>query len=550
MGNRAVIYARYSSDMQDKSSIDIQVRNGTKHAQNNNLEIIDIYSDEAISGTTTNRPAYKKMFEDADKRKFDVIIIDDLSRFGRSVENNAKGLNILACSGVRVLCVQDNYDSFASDPSKKMLLQFKSVIDEAYIDNLAYKTRNGLEDKFLNGFATGGRIYGYKTEPVGGYTKKGNPEAYKYVINETEAEIVKRIFNLYINGYSSRQIAKLLNEEGIPSPTGKKWNGSTIQPNLKKESGLLLQTMYIGIRVWNKRRFIKNNEKNTRVPIMNPKESWHTMSMKELAIIDDETWSRAQKRIRATHEASHSIREGIDKSQGKKRAGHLLSGLLKCPECKSNLIVSGRNHYACGTAINKGTCTNKEYIKRTDIEESIIEAIISIINTDEILNSFKTETLKIAKDIENKVSPQVDYDHEIESRNLQIENLIDAIANGTAVERLNRKIEQLENEIKDIQTKMISEERHQKQKIEFDELIYKEELESAILKLNQYKEHLPIAQKLMASLIGKNGIILDKKKASEIEASLEVDPTILLENQSCQEIVVAGAGFEPTTFGL
>lgn len=145
MKNNAVIYARYSSDLQKKTSIDDQVRNCRNYAKGLGLDISAIYEDKAISGTSTNRPAYQQMLADAEAGVFSVLITDDLSRLGRDLANNMTALNQLKFFGVRVVSIEERYDSLSDHAMSDFVPIMKGMFDQMYIKDLAHKTRRGLE---------------------------------------------------------------------------------------------------------------------------------------------------------------------------------------------------------------------------------------------------------------------------------------------------------------------------------------------------------------------------------------------------------------------
>ena len=114
-----------------------------------------------------------------------------------------------------------------------------------------------------------------------------------------EAAIVRRIFAAYAAGQSPRSIAKVLNAEGVPGPRGGKWTASLLLGGAGRETGLLRNRLYIGERVWNRQRFIKDPSTGKRVARPNPREAWITTAVPHLAIIDPDTWGLAQARLSA-----------------------------------------------------------------------------------------------------------------------------------------------------------------------------------------------------------------------------------------------------------
>lgn len=544
------VYARYSSDLQSNHSIDDQISNCKRFADRKGLKITRTYKDEALSGTSTNRPGYQQMLKDAQNGLFSVLLIDDLSRFGRDVYNNMGAIKQLQYIGVRIFAVSEGYDSHDSSTMSDFTPIFKGMVDEMYIKELAQKTKRGLNGQFNRGFSTGGAVYGYRTVPVYDemHVNKKAPVGFKYEIIEEEAKVIQQIFQFYVDGHTPRSIAQKLNNLNITSPGGKAWAGSTIQPHLKRGTGLLLQAMYNGQRVWNKTHSKRNPITGKRKQIQNPMDVWEFQNDESLRIVPVELWQKAQNRIRSVNEQTEKQRDGIKKSGGRRPGGTLLSGLLKCSECGGNLIVSGRNHYACSAAINKGTCGNKAYIKKTAVEQQILRWLSELLNTEENIDVFVKEVTKALKadGSDDKRQQLKQSQKEVSSK---IDNLIEAVKSGMKYELIKTDLEELEKRREDIAIELESKAKNSGG-YEFSVEEYKSILLETVMTLTQYKDYMPKSRELLSKLINGEIILREKEKASEYEASLEFDPCSLIPNEPSQEIMVAGAGFEPTIFGL
>ena len=176
----------------------------------NELVLYDVYVDDGFTGTNFNRPAFKRMLKDIKAGKVNCVIVKDLSRFGRDYIDTGRYLERdFPEMGVRFISVTDSIDSMKQ--AYDMLLPIKNIFNEQYARDISKKVQTAVKTKqkageFIGAFTS----YGYKKSPV---------DKNKLVIDEYSADVVRRIFSLYIQGYGKQKIAKLLNEEGILCPS-------------------------------------------------------------------------------------------------------------------------------------------------------------------------------------------------------------------------------------------------------------------------------------------------------------------------------------------
>ncbi|MBU3958404.1 MAG: recombinase family protein, partial [Candidatus Omnitrophica bacterium] len=254
---KAAIYARYSSENQSEKSIDDQVRVCKKYCTEHELTVCEehIYVDEAISGSLINRPGLQTLEKAAENKEFEAVLVDDLSRLSRS--NHQMLTLVLKFNYYQVKLISVSDGIVTDDENSKLGIQMRGLINELYLDDLGKKTMRGLEGQKLRGFSAGENVYGYLTQPVGELrlNKRGQAkyEGKVHKINPEEAEIVRKIFQEFINGNSIHKIASKLNEDKIPT---KKlmhggWNISTVSRILKNEK-------YIGKWDWRKYKNVRD----------------------------------------------------------------------------------------------------------------------------------------------------------------------------------------------------------------------------------------------------------------------------------------------------
>ncbi len=282
---RAVVYARYSSDLQSEASIEDQVRQCRARIEREEWSLTEVYSDAAISGATVLRPGYQKMLGDARNGAFDVVVAEALDRLSRDQEDIAGLYKQFSFAGVKLVTLSEG-------EINELHVGLKGTMNALFLKDLALKTRRGLEGRVRHGFSGGGNAYGY--DVVRKLDEFGAPIRGDRTINEEEAAVARRIFQDYVGGKSPRAIAITLNHEGVAGPSNKGWTASTIIGNRKRGTGILNNQLYIGKRIWNRLNYLRDPETRKRVSRLNSPGNWIVTDVPDLRIIDDELWLRAQ----------------------------------------------------------------------------------------------------------------------------------------------------------------------------------------------------------------------------------------------------------------
>ncbi len=285
-GDRCAIYARFSSDRQSIASIADQIRKCRKYAHAHGWQIVEecIFTDEAISGATSERPGLKRLLAAAESKAFDVVLIDDTSRLSRDMSDSMIFSKRLRFAGVRVVFVSQNIDSDSEQAD--VLVGVHGIVDSLYIRELGKKTFRGLEGLALAKRHTGGRIFGYKNVPiedpyrVDQYNRPVIRGA-RLAIDDAQAKTVCRIFTLYASGLSVKAIAKKLNADRITSPQPRagreqSWSPSSVRVLLRNER-------YHGVVTWAKSRKIRNPSTGRRIKRARPQADWIRQEMPEIA---------------------------------------------------------------------------------------------------------------------------------------------------------------------------------------------------------------------------------------------------------------------------
>src|SRR5262249_48900091 len=317
---RAVIYARYSTDLQREASIEDQVRVCKVRIKHEGWHLVATYTDRAVSGASHLRPDYQQLQDDARKGQFDIVIAEALDRLSRDQEHVAALYKRLSYSGVRIFTLADGDVS-------ELHVGLKGTMNALFLKDLAAKTHRGLRGRVEAGRSGGGNAYGYLV--VREMDSRGEPVRGGRRVDPEQAAVVIEVFRQYAAGVSPRAIAKKLNAERVPGPRSTAWTASTIHGNRHCGTGLLNNEMYIGRLVWNRQRFVKDPESGRRRAKLNPAHEWLLTEVPELRIVDDALWHEVKARQAAFELNEHSakIRNALN---ARHRARHLLSGLLRC----------------------------------------------------------------------------------------------------------------------------------------------------------------------------------------------------------------------------
>lgn len=251
----AVIYARYSSARQRDVSIDDQVAECNRYAKDHGLRIAHVYSDRAISGRTDNRPQFQEMITDSASCVFSKVLVYKLDRFARDRSDSAIYRKKLEKNGVEIVSVTEHIDK---GPEGSLVTGIFEAINEYYSRNLSVQVMRGMRGNADRCMTNGLRVFGYKTAINGCYEP-----------DETEAPLVREMFERYVHGKSATDIATWLSSVGIRVRGGGKPTGKWVLRRIHDER-------YIGVYKWDDRRI------EDGMP----------------AIVDKDVWDQAQVRKR------------------------------------------------------------------------------------------------------------------------------------------------------------------------------------------------------------------------------------------------------------
>jgi site-specific DNA recombinase len=424
---RVALYARYSTDQQRAASIDDQLQTCAAFAASRGWNVVHDYSDAGVSGATLMRAGIQSLMRDAAARKFDGVLAEALDRFSRDQEDIAHLAKQLKFAGVKLVTVSEGEIT-------PLHIGLKGTMNALFPEDLADKTRRGLRGRVEAGRSGGGISYGYRVVHVLDGQPRGESE-----IHPEEAVVVRRIFRDFVAGVSPKAIGKALNAERVSGPRSAVWSPSTIHGHAGRGTGILNNELYIGRRVWNRQRYVKNPDTRKRVARPNPPSEWISRDVPELRIVDDDLWSAVKARQAATR---HTVKTGIVRAR---RPKYLFSGLTKCGACGGGFNLSSHDHLVCFNARVRGICTNLRSIKRQEVEARVLRAIqerlLEAGAFAEFCASFTEELNRLRREHRVKLSAAP---REIASIDSRVQQMLNLLVQGFLHEAFKEELRRLE----------------------------------------------------------------------------------------------------------
>ena len=381
----AGIYVRLSKDDEragESLSIENQKRILMNYVTEQGWNIIDVYIDDGFSGTNFNRPGVTRLLEDAKTGKINLIIVKDLSRFGRNYIQVGQYIDyIFPTYNIRFIALNDNVDTFNQNSTAMDMMPIMNVFNEWHAANTSKKIKavieaNAKAGKYRVTFAP----YGYV---------KGEDENHLPVVDEPAASVVRRIFEMRSQGISPRHIADALNAEGIPTASDYYYaklgkpnpHGTKLLWSAERIRAMVNNPTYLGHLVQMRSTTVsyKNHKTIKREP-----SDWVVIKNTHEPLVSQEIWDKCR-------EIEASV------SQGKKTASGFvapLSGLMFCADCGEKMRLGWNNttngskkkprkyirhNFNCGRYNRNGKIAcSSHYIKMTDINAIVLADIRSM----------------------------------------------------------------------------------------------------------------------------------------------------------------------------
>jgi DNA invertase Pin-like site-specific DNA recombinase len=403
----AIAYLRLSKDDRDKNSRNQDESNSIRNQRdlildfanrNPDLRVVDTLADDGATGANFDRNAFKEMIRLIESGTVNCVVVKDFSRLGRDHIETGKYIErYFDSKNVRFISINDHYDSlFAdmSDSGNSLIVPFKNIINEAFLEDISLKTKSQLAIKRKNGeFVSNYAVYGY--------AKSADNQL---IVDDYAAEVVKAIFEHKLLGHNEQQIAAMLNARGIHSPAEyKKASGQNYHtPFAVKEKSLwtpnaikriLTNRVYIGHLEQGKRT---KASYRVRKFFYQPRETWSVHENNHEPIISEYDFELVQELMAKDTRVS-----------GAAGQLHLFSGLMICGACGQPMIVktvkkNGKSYvnYICATHKRDGACKNNN-ISGRKVEEyvmlSIRKQIDALLSAEEMSEGISLDELRSRK---------------------------------------------------------------------------------------------------------------------------------------------------------
>ena len=500
---KVVLYLRLSQEDGDdeSSSITNQRKILMEYAKQNNMEVVDTYIDDGVSGYSMNRPAFNRLKKDLNDGKINTIIVKDLSRLGRHNVKVQLFLENLIEDGKRIIAIGDNYDT--SDESTHDMVGIKTWINERYIIDTSKKIRKSISTLQQEGKYVSSVPYGYK---------KDLHDKTKYTIDPLIAPYVKQIFEMYISGMGIKLIARELSKQNVPTPSmikkqytedrgsiskrkvSGKWDVKVIQSMLKNE-------FYIGTLVMGRNKSRSINGKQISVP----EENWIKFPDAHEPIIDKHTFQLVQEIIKTRSFGNY---------RGKKiqTRDNIFAGVLYCADCGTRMTSSGgikNTRYICRAYNVYGTsaCTSHA-INEAMLTEAILEFLEHCKNN--LGHVLKDINQIIQAEMSNRSNNKCDVKELIDRldkaqqsiKTLVEQKIYESMQNPEMIDIINKTYSNIQNE-KYQEIKALEKQIEDIQNDEIDEINIKKDLNFAISIINDIITTSKLTKKQILILVDK-----------------------------------------------
>ena len=416
----ALIFARYSTDTQNPDSIDVQVSKCSEWCHRNNVPILGVFADEAVSGMKDTRPRYEAGMEQLRSGIGTIAVIYDQSRMFRKMTAWFTFRDSMTAMGVQVVSVtQPMIGKDLRDPTNFLTEGSMALFNQIWALQSRQKTVEKMRYMARNGQHTGGK-------PALGYMVENG----RLVVCEEEAAIVRRIFSEYADGHSYREIIEGLNRDGLKTKRGSAFGSNSLHDLLHNEK-------YIGVLTYGGKPYRDDGSRNTH-----QKYCDNAIRIEDAvpAIIDKELFRKVQDKM-----ATNKRQQGGRPPQ---KRDYPLKGKVFCAECKSAMTVSTSqkkyDYYKCSGKKRKHDCTATP-ISVDELERIVVDAVRQILapleNRTSLINLLKEERLRIHAGAAATLQAIVIERADIAKK---LDNATDAVLAGLSSPALLDKIKDLE----------------------------------------------------------------------------------------------------------
>jgi site-specific DNA recombinase len=426
----AVIYARFSSDNQREESITAQVRACTEYARRKGYPVVKVYTDEARSATTDDRPGFLTMIDDIKSGRVEAqfLLVHKLDRFARNRYDSAVYRRTLASAGIRLIAVDQPLDD---SPESVLLESLLEGLAEYYSKNLSREVMKGMKENAYQARFNGGWV------PLGYNVIDGH-----YSINEQEAPVIRLIFSMFLQGHGYIKIMDKLNELGYLTRQGRPFGKNSIYEILRNPK-------YAGYYTYNRAPRRLNGKRNWR--IRKDEGEIITVPGAVPAIIPEEDFKKVQE-----------IMDGRKKTGPRQKSGELyfLTGKVVCGECGAAMVGNSSSrkagaepvrYYECNRKMRTRDCGSRR-IRKDYLENYVLGVVEQNMFSRDKLPELAGKLVMLARDKgrQNARDEKV-FNDELADIDKKIGNIVKAIEDGAEYDILSGRLKELKKRKEEIQ---------------------------------------------------------------------------------------------------
>ncbi len=389
---RTVIYARFSSLLQNARSIEDQIALCRERCEREGWTVVDVFTDYAISGAAgienDQRPGLNALLARVEDEhnpdgRIDQVLAEASDRIARHQGDAHAIRERITFAGARIFTLSDG-------ELTDITATFRGLMDAQFRKDLAAKVKRGQRGTIASKRSAAGIAYGYRR--VAKFDEKGEAILGLREIDPDQAQIVRRIFDEFAQGRSPRQIAARLNEDCVAPPQSRSgaashWRASTIYGDRKRKNGILQNRLYIGQLVFGRTRRVADPRTRKTKIVANPESEWQIEDVPALRIVTDEQWTAVQGVLGQVQ---------ARRPEQSRRPKHLLSGLGRCGVCGGAWIVRGTRRWGCSRRLESGSaaCSNSRTISNAEYEERVLQGLREQMLAPELVEIYVQEFRK------------------------------------------------------------------------------------------------------------------------------------------------------------
>lgn len=440
---RIAIYARYSSDLQNPSSVDDQVTVCRKLISDQFRGKADpaaalVFSDAAITGSTMQRPGIARLLEAAKQGRMNMVVAEGLDRLSRSLKDIAAMHESLEYYGVTIWTAHEGRIT-------DLHIGLKGTMNAMVLRDMKARVKRGHRGRIAAGFAASSCAYGYRVVR-GVVDEKGRNVNGVRKIDEAEAAVIQRIYAEYIAGKKLPEIVEGLNHDGVPAPSGGLWKRNALMGGAAKQEGILRNEIYTGKLIFNRSNVVRDPITSRKRYVLNPEAEWIKVDVPHLRIVTDDQWSavRSLDQPRQHEAAPKKVKPRILTVHNQ----HALTGWIKCGWCGGPKSLANNTRYLCSTHRYAHKCANSRGTKEPVLMAAVYQALFDRLKSGPDFSPLFRRTF--AKETEARALLEK-KEKDILAR---IGRLLEAVEHGVKKDIATPRIVELQHELQEVREAM------------------------------------------------------------------------------------------------